>query len=68
MEQLFTAPPWQEGNWFVAQCLEVDVASQGEPEAAALADLREALELHSQPPRATITPRLPHIQAEIGAT
>ena len=30
MKQVFTASVWQEGEWYVAQCLEVDVASQGE--------------------------------------
>lgn len=35
----------QEGSWFVAQCLEVDVASQGSTHEAARANLVEALEL-----------------------
>ena len=52
----------------MAQCLEVNVTSLGETEEAALDNLREALELHFQPPRATVTPRAGHIQAEIGAT
>jgi hypothetical protein len=30
MKQAFTARVFQEGNWFVAQCLEIDVASQGD--------------------------------------
>ncbi len=67
MKQLFTASVWQEGDWIVAQCLEVDVASQGETEAAALDNLREALELHFASPHATVTPRAVHNQAEIGA-
>ena len=67
MQQPFTASVWQEGDWFVAQCLEVDVASQGETEDEALANLREALALHFQPPRATITPDARHMQAEVGA-
>jgi predicted RNase H-like HicB family nuclease len=46
MTQKFTASVSKEGNWFVAQCLEVDVASQGETEDEALGNLREALELH----------------------
>lgn len=41
----YTASVIREGGWFVAQCLEVDVASQGAPEAEALTNLREALEL-----------------------
>jgi predicted RNase H-like HicB family nuclease len=47
MKRLSTASVWREGSWFIAQCLEVDVASQGETEEEALANLREALELHS---------------------
>lgn len=35
-----------EGNGFVAQCQAPDVASDGDTEAAALAHLREALELY----------------------
>ena len=58
MKQRFTASVWREGEWFVAQCLEIDVASQGTTEDEALANLREALELHFEPPTATITPHL----------
>jgi predicted RNase H-like HicB family nuclease len=57
MKQAFTARIFQEGNWFVAQCLEVDVASQGETETEALSNLQEALELHFEPPCATIIPQ-----------
>ena len=67
MKQVFTASVWQEGDWFVAQCLAVDVASQGETEDEALANLRQALELHFEPPRATVSPRIWQIQAEVGA-
>jgi predicted RNase H-like HicB family nuclease len=35
----------KEGDWYVAQCLQVDVASQGESIEQALANLKEALEL-----------------------
>ncbi len=45
----FRASVWKEGEWFVAQCLEIDISSQGKTEAEALANLREALELHDQP-------------------
>jgi predicted RNase H-like HicB family nuclease len=54
MMQNFTAAVWKEGDWYVAQCREVDVASQGETGELALANLREALELHFEPPRATV--------------
>jgi predicted RNase H-like HicB family nuclease len=56
MLQQFTASVWQEGEWLVAQCREVDVASQGLTEREALNNLREAPELHFEPPRATILP------------
>ncbi|MDP3063074.1 MAG: type II toxin-antitoxin system HicB family antitoxin, partial [Chloroflexota bacterium] len=35
MRRSFTASVWQEGDWYVAQCLEVDVASQGASEEEA---------------------------------
>lgn len=38
------ASTWQEGNLFVALCLEIDIASQGANKEEALANLREALE------------------------
>ena len=58
MRQVLTARIFQEDNWFVAQCLEVDVASQGETETEALNNLQEALELHFEPPCATVIPQL----------
>ena len=45
MRQKFTANVWPEGNSFVAQAIEVGVASQGDTEEEALANLKEALEL-----------------------
>ena len=48
-KRIFSASVWREGKWFVAQCLEVDVASQGRSEAAALRNLADALELHFTP-------------------
>jgi len=59
MKQIFTARIWQEGEWFVAQCVEVDVASQGTTEDEALENLRGALELHFTPPVATLVPQTP---------
>ena len=50
MMRTFSASVWQEGEWYVAQALEVDVASQGETQEEALANLREALALHFEPP------------------
>jgi predicted RNase H-like HicB family nuclease len=53
LKRTFAASVWREGDWYVSQCLEVDVASQGESEEEALASLREALELHFEPLQAT---------------
>ncbi|MCX8103793.1 MAG: type II toxin-antitoxin system HicB family antitoxin [Candidatus Bipolaricaulota bacterium] len=63
----FKAAVWQEGDWFVAQCLDVDIASQGKTEEEALNNLREALELHFEAPRATVAPRIATIEAEVSA-
>jgi predicted RNase H-like HicB family nuclease len=58
MKQTFTVSIWREGDWYVVQCLEVDVASQGESEDEAIENLREALELHFEPPVATAAPHI----------
>lgn len=42
----FTAAVHQEEDWYVAQCLEVDVASQGQTIQEALDNLAEAVELY----------------------
>lgn len=67
MKQTFTASISQEGEWFVAQCLEIDIASQGETEEQALANLREALELHFEEPSATVTPQMRRVEIEVSA-
>jgi len=54
----YSASVWREGRWFVAQCLEVDVASQGRTERSALRNLEEALQLYFTPPVATKAPRI----------
>lgn len=41
----FQASTWREGSLWVAQCLEIDIASQGDSPAEALSNLREAIEL-----------------------
>ena len=67
MKQLFSASIWHEGQWVVAQCLEIDVASQGKTEAEALANLKEALELHFEPPHPPAKPQIRTIEVEVGA-
>ena len=67
MKQTFTASVWQEGEWYVAQCREADVASQGLTEEEALENLRDALELHFMPPSATALPQLRTVEIEVAA-
>lgn len=67
MKRIFTSSVWPENGWFVAQCLTVDVASQGEAEEEALSNLREALALHFEPPVATAAPQLRTIEVEVNA-
>jgi predicted RNase H-like HicB family nuclease len=67
VKRTFTASITREGDWFVAQCLEVDIASQGETEEDALMNLGEALALYFTPPLATALPNLRPVEVEIGA-
>jgi predicted RNase H-like HicB family nuclease len=65
MKQTFTATVWQEGDWYIAQCREIEIASQGTSKADALDNLAEAIEVHFEPPVATIVPEVIAIEAEI---
>jgi predicted RNase H-like HicB family nuclease len=67
MKRAFTYTITQEDDLFVAQCLEVDVASQGESPDEAVTNLREALELHFEPPIATILPQVGKLEIEVDA-
>lgn len=67
MKQSFSASIWQEGEWYIAQCVQVDVASQGATEFEALENLRDALQLHFTPPVATVVPRVRDIEVDIKA-
>ena len=64
MKQKFTANVWPEGDGYVAQAIEAGVASQGDTEEEALANLKEALELHYERP-GTIPPRVFIVEADI---
>jgi predicted RNase H-like HicB family nuclease len=68
MKRTFTAIVWREGKWFVAQCLEVDLASQGRTEKEAIENLREALELYFEEPTPKVTPKIVKVEAEVRAT
>ena len=65
--QTFTASITQEGKWFIAQCLEVDVSSQGKSEDEAINNLREALELYFEPPRPTVMPKIRKFEVNIAS-
>jgi predicted RNase H-like HicB family nuclease len=67
MKRTFTATVWQEGDWYIAQALELDVASQGLSEEEALANLREAIELSLESLMPVPKPRIRRIEIEIGA-
>ncbi|MDQ6603365.1 MAG: type II toxin-antitoxin system HicB family antitoxin [Chloroflexota bacterium] len=67
MKQMFTASVWREGEWYIAQCLQVDVASQGETEEEAVWNLQEALELHFEQPIATTAPHIRTIEIDVNA-
>jgi predicted RNase H-like HicB family nuclease len=67
MKRPFAATVWKEDNVYVAQCLELDVASQGETEEEALDNLREALDLYFEPLQATRPPKIRLIEVEVGS-
>lgn len=66
-KRTFTAAIVHEEPWYVAQCLEVDVAGQGESPDEALANLREALELYFDDPQPTIEPCIERFEIETRA-
>ena len=61
----FTAAIRREDELYVAQCLEVDVASQGETVEASLTNLREALELYLESAEPISTSTQPTLVATI---
>ena len=63
----FFASVWQEEDWYIAQAIGVDVASQGRSVEEALANLREALELHFESPVATALPQMHRIEAAVSS-
>jgi predicted RNase H-like HicB family nuclease len=67
MKKPFAATTWREGEWFISQCLEIDIASQGKSEGESLSNLKEALELHFEEPQPTRLPRVQMIEVEVGA-
>jgi predicted RNase H-like HicB family nuclease len=49
MKQAFTVHVWRDGDWWIAQCQEFEIASQGETAEEAAENLREALALYFEP-------------------
>ena len=45
LRQGYHALLWREGSWYVAKCVEIEVASQGKTKSEALKNLQEALDL-----------------------
>ncbi|WP_414943089.1 type II toxin-antitoxin system HicB family antitoxin [Amycolatopsis sp. cmx-11-32] len=65
MSNVFTAAVHREEDWYVAQCLEVDVASQGQTLDEALSNLGEAVGLYleeASDPHPTATPLVTSFQ------
>ena len=67
MTREFSAVVQRESDLFVAQCLDVDVASQGATEEEASANLQEALELYVQSPQASDAPHASKVRVDIDA-
>ena len=67
MKRAFTASITREGDWCIARCLDVEVASQGKTEEEALRNLQEARELYFTPPAAAALPELRPVEVEISA-
>lgn len=67
MKRKFAVSITRDGDWYVAQALEVDVASQGETEQEALDNIREALELYFEPPAPERVPKIYQVEVEIPA-
>lgn len=64
-----TAAVTREGDWYVARCLEVEVASQGRTFEEALANLSEALELYfeDEPVPETSEPIVAPVEVKLSA-
>jgi len=67
MNGTFSASIVCEDEWYIAQCSEVDVASQGETADKALQNVGEALALYFDSPHSAASPVIRSIEVEIGA-
>jgi predicted RNase H-like HicB family nuclease len=65
-----TAVVTQDGDWYVARCLEIEAVSQGETVEQALANLRDVVEVYLEeegPPPALAHPLVTSIDVPIPA-
>jgi predicted RNase H-like HicB family nuclease len=67
MDKKFSAIVTKEDTLFVAQCLELDIASQGSTEVEAITNLQEAIELHYETPTPTQLPQVFEITVKLSA-
>jgi predicted RNase H-like HicB family nuclease len=67
MKRTFTAHVYREDAWYVAQCVDVDIASQGQTEREALDNLRDAVRLYFSEPNPGSLPAMRSIEVEVSA-
>ncbi|MEW6238503.1 MAG: type II toxin-antitoxin system HicB family antitoxin [Candidatus Omnitrophota bacterium] len=67
MLKTFHASLYRDRNGYSAQCLEVDIVSQGATKEAALANLKEAVELYFEPPQAHPMPEIHAFEVDLAA-
>ena len=53
---------WREGKWFVAKCIEVEVASQGKTRNEALKNIEEALKLYFEDEKLSLPESLSNVE------
>lgn len=53
---------WKEGAWYVAKCIEIEVASQGKTKTEAVSNLEEAIELYLENEKAPLPPGLSQLE------
>lgn len=67
MKRRFTARVWKEDDIYIAQCVELEIASQGDTEDDAVEMLRDAIELYLSEPDAGTVPDVTLREVEIYA-
>lgn len=65
MNQKFFISVYREKEWFIAQAIGIDIASQGPTVEESLENLKEALEIYFEPPLSISHPQI--IEVEVTA-